>query len=90
MLRPIHIGHDSLQQAHALQDARLNVLPMGRLNDQGEQIQCPGPLGAVLIGVDVVGYPVVTDLMVQVAEPVVKFLRTLVGNMIDELAPNTR
>ena len=62
LLRPIDIGHDALQQAHALADAGLNLLPVLRLQNQREQVERPGALRAAFVGIDVVGNAVVADL----------------------------
>ena len=86
-LRPIDVGHDPLQQAHALQQAGFDLLPVFGFDQQREQVERPGPLRSALVGVDVVGDAVVADLARQIDGALVQFGRALVGQVVEELLP---
>ena len=61
-LRAVGVGHDVFEQAHALQHARLDLLPAQRVHHQRQQVERPRALGPVGIGVDVVRDAVVAHL----------------------------
>ena len=61
-LRAIGVGHDVFEQAHALQHARLDLLPAQGVYHQRQQVERPGALGPVGVGVNVVRDAVVAHL----------------------------
>ena len=65
VLGAVDIGHRVLEQAHALLHAALNLAPAGGVDDQRKQVQRPGALGPVGIGIHVVGDAVVMHLALQ-------------------------
>jgi hypothetical protein len=65
LLRAVHVGHHAVEHAHALQHAGLDLAPALGRDDQREQVERPGALRAVGVGVDVVGDAVVADLPLQ-------------------------
>ena len=66
LLRSVGVGHDALEQLHALHHARLNLLPFGMTEHEREQVERPGALRLVGAGVNVVGDAVVAYLPLQV------------------------
>ena len=90
LLRPIDIGHDPLQQAHALQHAGFDLVPAVGLDDQRKQVQRPGALRPVFVRVHVVGDAVVTDLTLQRAGALVHVGHALACNIFKELSPSPR
>ena len=90
LLWAVHIGHHFFQQTHPLHDAGLNFLPALRFNQQREQIERPGALGATFIGIDVVSNTVVPDLALQCGGALIQLLGTLLSNIFEELSPSPR
>ena len=61
-LRAVSVGHDVLKQAHALEHAALDLLPVCGRNDEWKQIQRPRPLRLFAVCIHVVGDAVVAHL----------------------------
>ena len=64
-LWPVDVGQQVLQQLHALQHTGLDAQPLLGLDQQREQVQRPGALRSVFVGIDVVSDPVVANLALQ-------------------------
>ena len=89
-LRAVHISHHGFQQAHALLHTGFDVLPAGRVHHQRKQVQRPGALRALGIGVDVVGHAVVADLALQAGGAGVQLSAGAGLHIVKELAPSPR
>ena len=63
----VDVAEDAVEQLGALQDAGLDLLPFVGREHQREQIERPGPLLALGVGIDVVGDAVVADLALGAA-----------------------
>ena len=72
LLWPVGIGHDALEQLHALHHPRINLLPVGRPQHERKQVERPGALWLVSGGIHVVGDAVVAHLPLQVGHAVVQ------------------
>ncbi|MNP38601.1 hypothetical protein D3C76_1321230 [compost metagenome] len=64
-LRAIEIGQYCIEQARTLGDTGRQLLPLIGGNHMGQQVQLPWPIGALGIGVDVIGDAVFLDLSGQ-------------------------
>ena len=60
-LRPVEIRQQRVQHARALRDARFDGLPLRGRQHERQRIERPGPVGALRVGVDVVGDAVLDD-----------------------------
>ncbi|MNO62628.1 hypothetical protein D3C76_533080 [compost metagenome] len=61
-LRAIEIGQHGIEQARTLGDAGGQLLPLIGGNHMGQQVQLPGSIGALGIGIDIIGDAVFLDL----------------------------
>ena len=60
-LRSVEIGEQRVEQAGALHDAGLDAAPLVGATTQRQRVEVPGAVGALRVGVDVVGDAVVDD-----------------------------
>ena len=65
VLRTVDVGHHPVQQARTLQHALLDLLPVGRGQQQRKQVERPGPLHLAIVGMHVVADVVVADMALQ-------------------------
>jgi hypothetical protein len=70
LLRAIEVAEHGVEQARALGDRAGELLPLGRRQDQGQRIDLPRPVGALRIGIDVVGDAVLEDAPAHVIDAV--------------------
>ena len=87
-LRAIEVGQQRVQQARALRDARLDGLPLRGRQYERQRIQRPGPIGALRVGVDVVGDAVLDDQAARQLERAPHGVGRFVGAQpVDERPP---
>jgi len=86
----VDVGHDGVQQAGALQHAGFDLRPVFGRNDHGEQVEGPGALLAVLVGVHVVGDAVVAQLLGEALLAAVQVAKTVESQVFEELGPMRR
>ena len=86
-LRAVGILHDVLEQLHALAHATLDLLPGFGPDHQREEVERPGALGLLGLGVDVVGDAVVVHLAAQVGHALVQPGQALRAEPLDEVRP---
>jgi hypothetical protein len=74
-LRPVVVGRDRIEQRGALGDAGGKALPFRRIDDLRQQVELPRPIGALGVGIHVVGgeqrSPLPTDVAVGVEQFVI-------------------
>ena len=90
LLRPVNIGHHTVEQAHALQHAAFNLQPTVGFNEQRKEVQRPGALRSVFVGVNVVGDAVVTNLARQAGHALVQVGGAAAFELLKKLAPGRR
>ena len=90
LLRAVDIGNHFFEQPGTLQRAGFNLLPVVMADNQRKQINRPRPLRAILIGVDVVGDPVVAYLSGQFVGPSIKILQTIWVDLTEKFGPVSR
>ena len=73
-LRAVQVGQRELQQFGALLDAVLDGRPLGRLDEQRQQLQRPWPAGHAGLAVDVVRDTVELDALGDLADAAVQVL----------------
>ena len=66
LLRSVSVGHDALEQLHALHHTRLDLMPVGVTQHQWDEVERPWALGLVGGRIHVVGDAVVAHLPLQV------------------------
>ena len=87
-LRAIEIGQQRVQHARALRDARFDGLPFGGRQHEGQRIERPGTIGALRIGIDVVGDAVLDDQPARELERAAHGVGRIVGAQpVDERPP---
>jgi len=86
----IDIGHDRIQQSHALLDAAFDMGPVAGVNDEREQVLRPGALRSLFVGVDVVGHPVVPNLALQAGRALVQVGRGTGFGLRKKFGPSPR
>ena len=87
-LRPIEIGQQRVQQPRALRDARFDGLPLRGRQHERQRIQRPGTIGALRVGVDVVGDAVLDDEPARELERAAHGVGRIVGaQAVDERPP---
>ncbi len=86
-LRPIHIVHDALEQPCTLLHTSLNFQPAFGCHDQREEVKRPRPLGAVMIGVDVIGDTVIAHLVGKLFGPAIQVSQTRGTELVKESHP---
>lgn len=62
LLRAIEVGQHAVQQSGTLRHAGGDLLPFFGRNQIGQQVQLPRTVGAIGVGVDVVGHPIFLNL----------------------------
>src|SRR5882757_2096035 len=73
-LRTVEIGKDGVEQAGALDEARFQISPLLRRNEQRNRVQAPGPVGPQRVTVNVVADAVLADALPGGLPAVGKFL----------------
>ena len=87
-LRTVQVRQQRIQQARALRDARLDGLPLGRRQHERQRIERPGTIGALRIGVHVVGDAVLDDEPARELERAAHGVGRFVGaQAVDERPP---
>ena len=86
-LRTVGVGHDVLEQAHALQYTGLNLLPAQRVHHQRQEVERPRALRPVGIGIDVVRDTVVAHLTLQLRHARRETFQTLRPQVLQERIP---
>ena len=87
-LRAIEVGQQRVQQPRALRDAGFDGLPFGGRQHERQRIQRPGPIGALRVGVDVVGDAVLDDEPARQLERAAHGVGRIVGAQpVDERPP---
>ena len=87
-LRSVEIGQQRVQQPRALRDARFDGLPLRGRQDERQRIERPGAVGALRIGVDVVGDAVLDDQPARQLERAAHRVGRIVGaQAVDERPP---
>jgi len=86
-LRAVGILHDVLEQLHALAHAALDLLPGFGPDHQREEVERPGALGLLGLGVDVVGDAVVVHLAAQVGHAGVEPGQALRAQALHKVGP---
>ena len=87
-LRAVEVGQQRIQQPRALRDAGLDGLPLGGRQHERQRIQRPGPVGALRVGVDVVGDAVLDDQPARELERAAHGVGRFVGaQTVDERPP---
>ena len=90
LLRSVYIGHDGLEHLHPLAHARLDRRPVVGADQHGQQVQRPGTLRAVGIGVDVVGHAVVADQPLERLLALIELGRTGRLQRLQKVAPGAQ
>jgi len=78
-LRPVQIREQRIEHARALHDTFLDLAPFILRDDEGQWIKCPRPVGALRIGVDVVGDAVLDDQTPREFERAARAIVRLIG-----------
>ena len=65
----VHVGQNAVEQGGALDDARFDLRPFVGGDDLRQQVQVPGAVGPLRVGVDVVGDAIFTHLAVDGFDP---------------------
>ena len=87
-LRAVEIGQQRVEQPRTLRDARLDGLPLRGRQHERQRIQRPGPVGALRVGVDVVGDAVLDDQPARQLERAAHRVGRFVGaQAVDERPP---
>ena len=86
-LRSIGVSHQAVEHTGALFDAGFDLLPALGRDDQRKQVQRPGALRMLGVGVDVVGDAVVTDLALQAFVAPVQVIPRGVTQVVKKFAP---
>ena len=73
----VDVLQDQVEQSGSLYNTRFDLSPLIRANDHGEEVKRPGPLLAVLVGINVVGDAVVTQLAIDALLTPLKIRQTL-------------
>jgi hypothetical protein len=90
LLRAVHVGHHAVEHAHALQHAGLDLAPALGRDDQRKQVERPGPLRAVGVGVHVVGDAVVANLALQAHGAPGQVVEAALAQLFEEGVPRGR
>ena len=87
-LRAIEVRQQRIQHPRALRDAGFDGLPFGGRQHEGQRIQRPGTIGALRVGVDVVGDAVLDDEPARELERAAHGVGRIVGAQpVDERPP---
>ena len=87
-LRTVEVAEQGIEQSRALHDTLLNPAPLVLGDDQRQRIQCPRPIGALRIGVDVVGNAVLDDQAARELERAARGIVRLVSRQpLNERSP---
>lgn len=87
LLRPVDVGQDAVEEAHALQRAGLDRGPALGRDDQREEVERPGPLRPAGVGIHVVGDAVVADLALQADGAPGQVAEALGAELLEEAGP---
>ncbi len=74
-LLAVDVRQDAVEQGGALDHRGLDLGPLRVRDDQRQQVELPGPVGAAGIGIDVVGDAVLADLLLDLGQPLAHLLR---------------
>ena len=85
-LRAVGVADDLLEQGGPLRDAGLDVVPLAGVDDEGQQVERPGPW-RTFVGVDGVGHAVLVDLACDHFETSVEVGEAVVPEQFEEAAP---
>ena len=87
-LPPIEVGQHRVEQPRTLRDARFDCLPLRGRQYERQRIQRPGPVGALRVGVDVVGDAVLDHQAARQLERAAHGVGRFVGaQTVDERPP---
>ena len=89
-LGAVGIGHDLFQHLHPLLNALFDGLPVLLRQQQGKQVQRPGALRVLRVGIHVVGDAVVAHLSLQVARALVQVVQAFMAHMLKKGGPGGR
>jgi hypothetical protein len=90
LLGSVHVGHDAIEQLRSLQHAGFDLAPAVRRDDQREQIERPGSLRPVGVGVHVVGDAVVAQLALQIDGTAIEVVEAVTAEVFEETCPRRR
>ncbi len=60
-LRPVEVGEQGFQQPRALRKTAFDRPPLGVRQNEGDGVECPGPIRTLRVGIHVVGDAVFDD-----------------------------
>ena len=86
-LGAVAVGHHRVEQARALARPGFDALPVAGCEQQREQIDRPGPLRAVGVGIDVVGDAVVAHLALQAVHAPVHVTQAGTARVMEKFGP---
>ncbi len=87
VLRAVQIAEQRVEQSGALGDGERNLVPFRLREDHRQRVEFPRPVGALRIGIDVVGDPVLQDPPPHVVELVPHLRRGGAVQMVEERTP---
>ena len=87
LLRPVDIREYAIEHLRTLGDAPSQFVPFGGGDDLGQQVQFPRAVGAVRVGVDVVGDAVFPQLPVEQGLALGQLLRAAALQVGEQLLP---
>ena len=90
LLRAVDVGQHAVEHARALDHAGLDLRPALWWNDEREEVERPGALRPVAVGVHVVGDAVVADLALQAHGAPRQVGEAGRAERLEELAPRGR
>ena len=90
LLRTIDVGHHAIEHAHALQHAGFDLGPALGRDDQRKEVERPGALRTVGVGVNVVGDAVVANLPLQADGATWQIAKAARAELFEEMGPGRR
>ncbi|KAI3483332.1 hypothetical protein L1887_53787 [Cichorium endivia] len=87
LLRAVDVRQHGVQQPGTLGDATGELVPLGGGNHLGQQVQLPGAVGAIGVGVDVVGDAVFPQLAVEQGLALGQLLRATALQVGEQFLP---
>lgn len=86
-LRPVEIGQDAVEHGCPLRHTGGDLLPFVSRNQVGQQVEFPGPVGTLGVGVDVVGDAILLNLPGQHGFALRQVLRATACQLVEQTAP---